>query len=93
MDIGFVWDEDKYQKVLKKHNIRFYEVVASFDDPDGFDLPHPTFENRWIWLGQTVNSRILAVTYSDEDSPLCRLITAFDAEGVLLNEYNQRRRV
>ena len=93
MDIGFVWDEDKYQKVVKEHNVKFYEVVSSFDDPDGFDMPHPVFEGRWIWLGHTVDNRLLAVIYSDEDSPLCRLITAFDAEGALLDEYNQRRRV
>ncbi len=31
MDIGFVWDEKKYQAVVKAHNVKFYEVVAAFD--------------------------------------------------------------
>jgi len=31
MDIGFVWDEKKYQTVVKEHNVKFHEVVAAFD--------------------------------------------------------------
>ncbi len=33
MDVGFVWDENKYQTTVKKHDVRFYEVVSAFDDP------------------------------------------------------------
>jgi len=32
MDIGFVWDENKYQQVMADHNVRFYEVVSALDD-------------------------------------------------------------
>jgi uncharacterized DUF497 family protein len=28
MDIGFVWDENKYQQVMTDHNVRFHEVVS-----------------------------------------------------------------
>jgi uncharacterized DUF497 family protein len=31
MDIGFVWDETKYQAVRKKHHVQFYEVVSAFN--------------------------------------------------------------
>ena len=92
MDIGFVWDEKKYQAVLKKHNIRFYEVVSAFDDPNGYETLSPTGHgDRWMWIGQSVSGRILAVVYSEEDLPLYRLITAFDAEGRWLNEYQPRQ--
>jgi uncharacterized DUF497 family protein len=37
MDIGFVWDQTKYQKVVKDHGVHFYEVVAAFDDPNGIE--------------------------------------------------------
>ena len=53
MDIGFTWDEEKYQKVVDGHHITFH--------------------------------------YSEEDLPLYRLITAFDAEGRWLDEYQRRR--
>ena len=33
MDIGFVWDENKYREVQEKHEVQFYEAVAAFDDP------------------------------------------------------------
>ena len=31
MDIGFIWDEDKYQDIQKRYDIQFYEVVSAFD--------------------------------------------------------------
>lgn len=33
MDIGFIWDENKYQVAQTKHKVRFYEAVSAFDDP------------------------------------------------------------
>lgn len=94
MDIGFVWDEEKYRVVVEKHGVRFYEVVSAFDDPNGYEIPDPVgYEDRWVWVGQTANSRVLVVIYSEEDLPLYRIITAFDAEGRWLNEYDQRRGV
>lgn len=94
MDLGFVWDEDKYQKVVADHNVRFYEVVSAFDDPNGYETNDPAgHSDRWLLVGQTVQGRILAVVYSDEEWPMYRLITAFDAEGRWLDVYHQRQRV
>ena len=91
MDIGFVWDEDKYQEVEKKHHVQFYEVVSAFDDPNGYETPDPAgYEDRWLWVGTTAAGRVLAIIYSEEDLPLYRLITAFDAEGRFLDEYHGR---
>ena len=91
MDIGFVWDEDKYQEVQDKHQVRFYETVSAFDDSSGCDLADPSgHEGRWMWIGTTHGGRILALIYSEEDFPLYRLITAFDARGRLLDEYYRR---
>ena len=93
MDIGFIWNKDKYQEVRQKHRVQFYEVVAAFDDLDGYELQSPTgHADRWMWIGATASGRVLTVTYSDEDLPLYRLITAFDTEGSRLDEYYQRKR-
>jgi len=52
MDIGFVWDENKYREVQEKHEVQFYEAVAAFDDPNGFEVPDPAgHEDRWMWIG------------------------------------------
>ncbi len=53
MDIGFVWDEQKYQRVLQTHQVKFYEVVSAFDDLNGYELPDPAeHEGRWLLIGQ-----------------------------------------
>ena len=94
MDIGFVWDERKYRKVVAEHQVRFYEVVSAFEDEDGFELPDPAgHQDRWMWVGQTSEGRVLVVIYSEEDLPLYRLITAFDAQGAWRDEYNRDRGV
>ena len=92
MDIGFVWDENKYREVQKKHQVQFYEAVSAFDDPNGFEISDLSgYEDRSRWIGATTAGRVLVVVYSDEDVPLLRLITAFDAIGSLRDEYYRRR--
>lgn len=92
MDIGFVWDEVKYQAVITKHNVKFYEVVSAFDDPNGFESFDPVQnEDRWLWVGKTFNARLLIVVYTEQDFPLYRIITAYDAERSWLDEYYNKR--
>ena len=51
MDLGFVWDETKYKTVVKEHKVYFYEVVAAFDDPNGYEVSDPAqHEDRWLAL-------------------------------------------
>ena len=91
MDIGFIWDEDKYREVQRKHNVRFYEVVSAFDDPKGYETLDPQgHEDRWMLVGATFNGRVLAVIFSEEGAPPYRLITAFEAKGEYLNGYKGR---
>lgn len=92
MDIGFIWDEDKYREVQTEHNVQFYEVVSAFDDPQGYYSPDPQgHEDRWMLVAKTFNGRILSIICSDEEAPLHRLITAFDAERRFSDEYDRRR--
>ncbi len=91
MDIGFVWDEDKYLQVQTEHDVQFYEVVAACYDPNRYEIPDPQGHNdRWMLIGKTPNGRILSVIYSEEDAPLQRLITAFDAGQRYSDEYYKR---
>ena len=92
MDIGFVWDENKYREVQEKHQVQFYEAVSAFDDPNGFEVSDLSgYEDRSRWIGTAASGRVLVVIYSDEDVPLLRLVTAFDATGSLRDEYYRRR--
>ena len=91
MDIGFVWDIDKYQEVQRKHNVQFYEVVSSFDDPDGYDGPDPQgHPDRWMFIGKSVTNRILVIIYIPEDEEVHRLITAYEANPEIRNGYYRR---
>ena len=92
MDIGFVWDETKYQKVLADHGVKFYEVVAAFDDPNAYETPNPveSHENHCLMIARTPWGRLLAIVFTDQDSPLHRLVTAYDANERLHNEYYGR---
>lgn len=94
MDLGYVWDEDKYRKVQQKHSVSFHEVVDALEDPNGFEYSDDAslLSERWLWIGQTQNGRILLIVYSEEDLPLLRIITAFDAEHRWADEYKQRQR-
>ncbi len=91
MDIGFIWDADKYAKVQSKHNVQFYEVVSAFDDHHGFDAPDPQGHlDRWMYIGKTVTNRVLIIIYIAEGEEFHRLITAYEAKGEILNEYYKR---
>ena len=94
MDIGFVWDIDKYEEVQRRHDVQFYEVVSAFDDPHGYYISDPQgHADRCMLVASTFNGRILSIIYSDEDAPLNRLITAYDAEQRFINEYDRRSRI
>ncbi len=93
MDIGYVWDEAKYKKALSEYDVKFHEVVAAFEDPNGFEeaslLEH---EDRWLWAGKTPWDRLLIVVFTDQDLPLYRIITAYDANEKWVEEYYARQR-
>ena len=94
MDIGFIWDSEKYREVQRRHQVQFHEVVSAFDDPNGYGyMDLEGLAGRWTWIGATAGMRILAIIYTEEDLPLYRLITAFDAAGRSVDEYYERIRI
>lgn len=94
MDIGCIWNEKKYQRVVQEHQVRFYEVISAFDDSHGYELPDPNdHADRWLWIGKTCNGRVLFIIYSDEELPVYRIVTAYEAEGRWLDEYNRQARI
>jgi len=93
MDIGFVWDESKYRDVVRRHGVLFHEVVSAFDDHRGIERPDPNgHDNRFVLVAASATGRVLFIVLSDDDLPLYRIITAFDAQGGWLNEYEEEER-
>ena len=88
MDIGFVWDENKYAAVKAAHGVSFHEAVSCFDDGLVLEVDDPQgHADRFMMVAQTAAGRVLQVVVSEEALPLYRIITAFDAGGAWLAEY------
>lgn len=88
MDTGYVWDEDKYARVQKEHDVGFDEVVAVFEDDNALYAPDPQgHPDRQMVVGKTRQGRMLQAIFTYEDAPLVRIITAFDASEEWKDEY------
>ena len=59
--MDFTWDDEKANKNLQKHNIKFAEASTCFDDTNGlvsFDEEHSgDEEDRWILIAMSRQSQ------------------------------------
>jgi uncharacterized DUF497 family protein len=63
----FEWDITKEIENQKKHGIVFAEAVETFSDPDGIalaDESHSDTEDRFYWVGKTIEGRVLTTRYT-----------------------------
>ena len=88
--ILFSWDERKYALNYKKHNVKFEEAAEVFfenlssvrADPD-----HSHYEERMIIIGYSSQSRLLFVSFSDNEA-IC-IISARTATRREVKEYEE----
>lgn len=74
----FEWDKQKAKSNLSKHGISFEEAQTVFDDPlyvDFYDPDHSEDENPYITVGESSNSRVLLISYTERGDKI-RLISA-----------------
>ena len=89
-DEGYLWDENKMSKVWNEHAVSFYEAIQACEDPYQVLTEDPQgHEERFMIVGRTEQGRILQVLISDEELPVMRLITAFDAEPRWIQEWEK----
>ena len=88
-DIGYIWNQKKYDKICQKRGIYFYEVVSALENEDFIETPHEFHEDRFLIIAYTKTNRLLVIVVSEEALPIYRIITAYEAEGELLNEYKK----
>jgi len=76
----FIWDEDKNQENIKKHNVSFEEAETVFYDPEGkiiHDPDHSESEDRFIFFGLSKLLRLLVVCHCyRENDEIIRIISA-----------------
>ena len=74
----FEWDAEKAAANFAKHEVSFAEATTVFADPlyvDFYDPDHSIDEHRYIIIGESQQSRLLIVSYT-ERSHIVRLISA-----------------
>ena len=76
----FIWDEDKNQENIKKHNVSFEEAETVFYDPEGkiiHDPDHSENEDRFIFFGLSRALKLLVVCHCyRENEEIIRIISA-----------------
>lgn len=78
-DFRFVWDENKNQTNIVKHNISFEEARTVFKDDCAlvdFDPDHSESEDRFIIIGASNIGNLLTVCHCEREGGVIRLISA-----------------
>ena len=95
MSVEFEWDPLKAAANWRKHGVSFYEAMTVFGDDDGVlihDLEHSTHEDRFLLLGLSIGSRILAVVHCERgNGDIIRIISARKANTREHDLYTARR--
>ncbi len=74
----FTWDPKKAEENHKKHGVDFREAATVFDDPLATTFPdadHSTGAQRFLIVGSSALSRILAVSHTETGDTI-RIISA-----------------
>jgi uncharacterized DUF497 family protein len=79
----FEWDVKKNASNIRKHGISFEEAKSVFTDEYARligDPEHSEEEDRFILLGESIESRLLVVCQCVRDGDMIRLISARKAD-------------
>lgn len=90
--MAYEWDKNKAVTNLSKHGVSFEEAKTVFDDPlyvDFYDPDHSHNEHRFILLGESIQGRLLFVSYMERDNAI-RLISAREATQSERKAYEQK---
>jgi uncharacterized DUF497 family protein len=77
--VRFFWDPKKAALNSRKHGISFEEASTVFEDclaVTGADPDHSVGEHRWMTFGVSARRRLLAVSHTEEEEDIIRIISA-----------------
>lgn len=76
--MNFVWDADKADANLEKHQVSFHDAASVFSDPLSTTFPDPEHsegERRFLTIGASESGALLVIAHTElEDS--IRIISA-----------------
>ena len=88
----YEWNNNKAVANLAKHGVSFEEAKTVFDDHlyvDFYDPDHSYNEQRFILLGESIQGRLLFVSYMERDN-MIRIISAREATHSERKAYEQK---
>ncbi len=77
----YKWNKNKAAKNLRKHQVSFTEAETVFEDPYFLvfaDDEHSFDEPRYLIVGQSMEGRVLMVSYTERDE-VTHIISAREA--------------
>ena len=93
-ELFFEWDPTKNASNLMKHGISFEEAVSVFSDDFArliADPEHLEQEERFILLGESIESNLLIVCHCIRDEETVRIISARKADKKERRTYERFR--
>lgn len=75
----FEWNPEKAESNLRKHRVDFEEAETVFGDPVAkiFDDEEHSFdEKREIIIGNSIQNRLLIVSFTERENDTARIISA-----------------
>lgn len=89
----FEWNKEKAEMNFKKHGVNFEEATTVWDDYfviDLYDSDHSIEENRFLIAGESVQNRLLIVSYTEKTGKI-RIISARELTPKERREYEHGR--
>jgi len=93
-ELFFEWDQEKNVSNQKKHGISFEEARTVFSDDFArliADPEHSEEEERFILLGESIESNLLIVCHCIRDEESVRIISARKADKKERRTYEKFR--
>lgn len=75
----FEWDPAKDRSNQEKHGVSFEEAATVFDDDLQITIPDPDHsigEFRFVTMGLSTTSRLVAVSHTEDEDDRIRVISA-----------------
>lgn len=88
----YEWDAEKARANRRKHGVSFDEAATAFEDRLGrivSDPRHSTEEDRYVLLGLSRRSRLLAVMFTERGEGI-RIISARRATRQERRDYEEK---
>lgn len=88
------WDKNKAEANIELHSVSFEDSILVFTDEwaiEEYDDAHSSSEETRFTIIGLAKIRLLRVTYKVENGEIIRIISAREAEGLDIKDYEYNR--